>query len=46
MKIFLTTNAVKNYITKEVKKSHCTFFNVKRFLFLYIVTEETIPDFY
>lgn len=46
MKIFLTTNAVKNYITKEVTKSHSTFFNVKRFLFLYIVTEETIPDFY
>lgn len=46
MKIFLTTNAVKKYITYNIKKSHSTFYKVRRFLFIYIVTEETIPDFF
>lgn len=48
MRIFFTTNAVKKYITKEIKNiSYRELFHVKSFLLFYVVTKRPIkiPDF-
>lgn len=48
MRIFFTTNAVKNYIMKEVRNLNRETFKIKNYTLFYVVTKEPIfkiPDF-